>query len=66
MVYINDKPYELEQNQSLNDLFNFLNIDASKGMAVALNNNVVPREKWEIQQIKDNDKILIIKATQGG
>ena len=66
MVYINDQSYALEQPQSLNEFLDSLNIDASKGMAVALNNNVVPREKWEIQQVHDNDKILLIKAAQGG
>lgn len=38
----------------------------SKGIAVALNNQVVPREQWPSQQLKENDSILIITATQGG
>lgn len=66
MVYINDQPYALEHSQTLNDLLNSLRIDTSKGMAVAVNNNVVPREKWDVQQVNDNDKILLIKAAQGG
>jgi len=38
----------------------------SKGIAVALNNRVVPREKWLETTLQDGDTILIISATQGG
>lgn len=66
MIYINDIAQPFEQPQTLSDLLLALNIDDSKGMAVALNNIVIAREKWELQQVNDNDKILIIKAAQGG
>ncbi len=66
MIYINDKPHPFEQSQTLSELLDALNIDDSKGIAVALNNNVVPREKWDKYIINDNDKLLLIKAAQGG
>ena len=37
-----------------------------KGIAVALNNVVVPNTTWEEQSLNDGDKILIISASQGG
>ncbi len=37
-----------------------------KGIAVALNNQVVPREKWEETTVDENDTVLIIIASQGG
>ena len=40
--------------------------DKQKGIAIAINNNVVPRTEWETKNILHNDNILIIKATQGG
>jgi sulfur carrier protein len=66
MIYINDKPHPFEQPQTLSELLLVLNIDDSKGIAVALNNNVIAREKWDKQLINDNDKLLLIKAAQGG
>ena len=37
-----------------------------KGIAVALNNQVIPRSRWASQELQPNDNILIIIATQGG
>jgi len=36
------------------------------GIAVAVNNQVVPKTAWANFELKDNDKILVIKASQGG
>ncbi|MBL7706642.1 MAG: sulfur carrier protein ThiS [Taibaiella sp.] len=38
----------------------------NKGIAVALNNQVVPRAQWPATPLNDRDTILIISATQGG
>ena len=40
--------------------------DKMNGIAVAVNNTVIPRAGWDTYEIKNNDNILIIKATQGG
>ena len=66
MIYINDKEYSFTPEQSLVDLFNSLKMDIKKGVAIALNNKVVPRTEWGKQKLNTNDKILLIKATQGG
>lgn len=66
MIHINDKPYVFEKSIVLLDLLHLINIDTGNGIAIALNNSVVPREKWNVQLINDNDKLLLIKATQGG
>ncbi|MFE3846383.1 sulfur carrier protein ThiS [Flavobacterium sp. LB3P45] len=36
------------------------------GIAVAINNNVIPKSKWNSHPIQETDDILIISATQGG
>jgi len=40
--------------------------EKQKGIAVAINNAVVPKQSWEQTFINPNDNILIIKVTQGG
>lgn len=37
-----------------------------KGIAVALNNRIVPQSFWAETFLNDKDSILIITATQGG
>ena len=37
-----------------------------KGIAVAVNNRIIPLSAWAETFLKDNDSVLIITATQGG
>ncbi|EJL62638.1 sulfur carrier protein ThiS [Flavobacterium sp. CF136] len=36
------------------------------GIAVAINNTVVPKTNWSQHFVSETDEILIISATQGG
>ncbi len=36
------------------------------GIAIAINNTVIPKSNWNSHTIKETDDILIISATQGG
>jgi len=36
------------------------------GIAVAINNTVIPKSNWNSHIIQETDDILIISATQGG
>lgn len=38
----------------------------SKGTAVALNDSVVPKSQWNQQELEEDDRVEIIRATQGG
>ena len=38
----------------------------SKGIAIAVNQTVISKSEWSKTQLKENDNIAIIKATQGG
>ena len=37
-----------------------------KGLAVAVNNSVIPKTDWDNYALSPTDQILIISATQGG
>ncbi|UCS92629.1 sulfur carrier protein ThiS [Echinicola marina] len=41
-------------------------ISSLRGLAVAVNQEVIPKSRWDDFKLKENDDILIIKATQGG
>lgn len=36
------------------------------GIAVALNEDVIQKDHWEETLLSENDRILVITATQGG
>jgi sulfur carrier protein len=40
--------------------------DRQNGIAVAINNFVIPKSGWESHYLNETDDILIISATQGG
>jgi sulfur carrier protein len=54
------------QDDSLQSLINGLLGDKTKGVAVAVNNNIIPRSDWGNAKLKEKDDVMIIKATQGG
>ena len=40
--------------------------EKQNGIAVAINNTVIPKSNWNSYPIQETDDILIISATQGG
>jgi sulfur carrier protein len=65
-ITLNDKKHTISENTSLYEIVFSQLGDKQKGVAVAVNNSVVPRSNWDTHTINSNDTILIIKATQGG
>ncbi len=53
-------------NETKLDAFLQLNNIPEKGIAVAVNQNVIPKNLWSATTLKNEDQILIITATQGG
>ncbi len=64
-VEINNIKKEVNDNLSISELLIELKRDEN-GIAVAINDTVVAKNNWPETQLKPNDKILIIQATQGG
>lgn len=66
-ITVNNKVKKISgTNLTVQQLLNMEIPDKQKGIAIAINNTVVPRTDWETKNILQNDNILIIKATQGG
>jgi sulfur carrier protein len=66
MVFVNDKPRELSAPAPLAQLLEELGLRAPAGIAVAINDTVVPRSEWSHRALADGDRLLIIQAAQGG
>ncbi|MCX6350706.1 MAG: sulfur carrier protein ThiS [Bacteroidetes bacterium] len=65
-ITINNEPTETTEAVVLLSILQERSMAEKKGIAVAVNETVVPRKSWDEFTLKPNDKILIIKATQGG
>ena len=65
-VYINNKAFVFTSEIKVEELLYKAEINDHKGIALAVNNTVVPKSKWNEFSLKDDDKIVVIKATQGG
>ena len=65
-ISLNNQTQEIEAQTVLSELV-FLHVgEKQKGIAVAINGQVIPKTSWEQTLVSENDDILIIKATQGG
>ena len=65
-VYINNKLQDVPGQTNISGMLEALNITSQKGIAIAINNNVVPGAEWGTYELKDDDKVTLIRATQGG
>ena len=65
-IRVNDEPRTLADPATLNALVRDLGLAERKGVAVAVNQSVVPRAAWSTHVLADGDRVLVIRATQGG
>lgn len=63
-IRINNKETDV-QAESLLDLAKELSLP-ERGVAVAVNNRMIPRTDWQQTALKNDDNIVIIKAVCGG
>ena len=65
IVKLNDKPYELMEGTTLDSFVKNLDIQI-QGIAVAINNEVVPKKKWIETTLTEGMKLMLIHAVSGG
>ncbi len=66
-IKLNGEDALLESEIRLSDFISSrLNSKEPNGVAVALNEMVIPKQKWESVTIKENDSVEIIHAVHGG
>ncbi|MGD1030333.1 MAG: sulfur carrier protein ThiS [Opitutaceae bacterium] len=65
-IYVNDRRMPVPEEATVAGLVRELGLDGRKGVAVALNGSVVPRFEWGMRALGAGDRLLLIRATQGG
>ena len=66
IVSFNGSSCKVTAPKTLSQFLELEKIANRQGIAIAINNEVVPRAKWEETELKMNDSILAITPTQGG
>ncbi len=62
---VNDKPVQLPQGSNLSELLHHLNLKQPH-LAVAVNDEVIPRARHSSFKLQNRDKIIIVEAVGGG
>ena len=66
-LVVNGSEKEFSGVETLGQLIERLDLsDATAGIAVAINNTVVPRDDWAASRLESGDTIEVIQAVQGG
>ena len=67
MILLNGEPHESATPGSVAELLRRLGLSGSaRGVAVAVDGEVVPRASWESHEISDGARVEVLTAMQGG
>lgn len=64
-VRVNNQPVALDAPVSLDELLEQLN-HSRKGIALAVNQQIIGRSSWAEYIVNDGDSVTLIQATAGG
>jgi len=65
-ITVNQQQQTIPDNYSVEELLSFLMPGTEKGIAVAINQEIISRTTWPNRKLSANDNVMLIKATQGG
>ena len=65
-VWINQQTFQLPDGGVLADVLPLLQIAQADGIAIAVNEEVVPGREWAGYVLRGGDRVFVIRATQGG
>ena len=62
---VNGAPHEVAGEQTVATLVAGVTVER-RGVAVAVNGEVVPRSRWDQVGLRDGDSVEVLSAAQGG
>ena len=65
-VLVNNQTIQTPANCTIDSLLPLLGVSDTRGIAVAVNEQVIAKANWYAYELLPEDKIILIKATQGG
>jgi sulfur carrier protein len=64
VITVNGEPRDVVG--TVDELLDALGIEVRRGMAVAVDAEVVPRSEWSTTRVADGARVEIVTAVQGG
>lgn len=65
-ITVNNQTFQVNEHCNILEMLSAIPNLPSKGLAVAINQSIVPKAEWSKQYVSAGDQVMIIKATQGG
>lgn len=65
-ITVNDTPRQVPAGTRVAEVLGDLALAQRRGLAIALNDEVVPRVEWNTRALEEGDALLILRASQGG
>ncbi|MTI33012.1 sulfur carrier protein ThiS [Xanthovirga aplysinae] len=65
-LIVNDQPCQYQNSVNLSKLLEDMKLSGRGGIAIAVNDVVIPKANWENYVLNDKDAVILITATQGG
>jgi len=65
-VTINLKTFQVPEHGTLANILPLLQIAQADGIAIAVNERVIPSGEWAGYLLQQGDRVFVIRATQGG
>lgn len=66
ILKLNGEPHRVEAGSSIPDVLAILGFEVTRGVAVAVDGEVIPRSAWDSFLICDGMQIEALRAVQGG
>jgi len=64
-VFVNQEEKSFNDSLSLLKLLEAMGVKPV-GLAIAVNQSVIPKDSWDSFSLKENDDVMLVRATQGG
>ena len=66
-VYVNGEPTQVADDATVAAVLERLDVQRPRrGLAVAVDAEVVPRSEWDARTLHDGDRVEVLTAIQGG
>jgi sulfur carrier protein len=65
-VEVNGQPVELADGAAVSDAVSQAGGEQTRGVAVAVDGEVVPRSAWKATRLREGQKVEVVGAIQGG
>jgi sulfur carrier protein len=65
-IIVNQQNYFVSDTCCLQQMLDTVLLQPAKGIAIAVNQEIVSKINWQTCKLQPGDNITIIKATQGG